>query len=151
MGPDTGTTLDIATHVPELKRGLAALTRSGAALDHRLAELVKTRVSQVNGCAYCVNLHAGALHEDGEDPRRVDALAAWRGSRLFDARERAALALAEALTLLDRGGPSPEELEEAAAELGQEGAALVVATTIGINGWNRLMVAAGAQEPTPQD
>lgn len=143
--------LDIATHVPELKRGLAGLTRASAGLDHRLAEMIKTRVSQVNGCAYCVDLHAGALRTAGEDPRRVDALAVWRGSRLFDPRQRAALALAEALTVLPAGGSPSSVYEEAAAELGDEAAALVAATAIAINAWNRFMVASGVQEPVHED
>lgn len=152
MGPDIRTTgIELAAHVPELKRGLAALTRAGGALDHRLAELVKTRVSQVNGCAYCVGLHAAALREDGEDPRRIDALAVWRSSRLFDAGERAALALAEGLTALDAAGPPAEVYGDAVAELGEEAAALVAATTIGINAWNRFMVASGAHEPPRED
>ncbi|MEQ8834977.1 MAG: carboxymuconolactone decarboxylase family protein [Miltoncostaeaceae bacterium] len=147
MGPGTAVTgLAIAPHVPELKRGLAALTRAGAGLDGRLSELVKTRVSQMNGCAHCVDLHAAALRADGEDPRRVDVLPAWRSSRLFDPRERAALALAEALTGLASSAPAAAVYEEAVTELGEEAAALVAATTIGINAWNRFMVASGAQE-----
>ncbi|MEQ9336350.1 MAG: hypothetical protein RJQ03_04105, partial [Miltoncostaeaceae bacterium] len=83
---------------------------------------------------------------DGEDPRRVDVLPAWRSSRLFDPRERAALALAVALTGLASSAPAAAVYEEAVTELGEEAAALVAATTIGINAWNRFMVASGAQE-----
>ena len=78
VAPPTAEPADIAAHAPEARRALAALTRAAAALDSRTAELVKTRVSQINGCAYCVDLHASALREDGEDPRRIDALPVWR-------------------------------------------------------------------------
>ena len=135
---------DLARHAPEAKRGLAALTRAGSGLDHRLSELVKTRVSQINGCDHCTDLHAAALRADGESPERVEALPAWRDSALFDARERAALALAEAFTTLPDGAPDPALYAEAARECGEEEAALVAMTTIAINAWNRYMIATGA-------
>ena len=65
-------------------RGLAALTRAGSGLDLLTAELVKVRVSQINGCAYCVDLHVTKAVEGGEDPRRLHALAVWREAPFFD-------------------------------------------------------------------
>jgi AhpD family alkylhydroperoxidase len=130
---------------------MAALTRAASALDHGTAELIKTRVSQINGCAYCVDLHASALRTAGEHPRRVDALAVWRDSPLFDEGERAALALAEALTLLPAGTPDPELYAEAARHWSAEEVALIVMTTIGINAWNRYMIATGAEVPPLSD
>ncbi|MFP5451344.1 MAG: carboxymuconolactone decarboxylase family protein [Thermoleophilia bacterium] len=142
-----GTYPDIAGNVPEARRSLAALTRAAAALDHITAELIKTRVSQINGCAYCVDLHASALRTAGENPRRIDALAVWHDSALFTERERAALALAEALTLLPGGTPDPAVYAEAAHHWSAEEVALIVMTTVGINAWNRYMVATGAEVP----
>lgn len=138
---------DIAAHAPEAKRALAALTRSGSGIEHRLAELIKARVSQVNGCAYCVDLHLGALRTDGEHPRRVDALSVWRDSSLFDPAERAALALAEALTDLPEGPPPDGLFVDAAGHFDESQIAAIVMTTVAINAWNRLMIASGAEVP----
>lgn len=143
----SGHTREIAAHVPQAKRALAALTRAGAPLDHRLAELIKVRVSQINGCAYCVDLHVAALRDAGEHPRRIDLVATWRSAALFSPAERAALALAEGLTRLpDR--PADEQLwAHAAAHWSEEELALIVMTTIAINAWNRYMIATGVPEP----
>lgn len=146
-----GTHPDIAGHVPEARRAMAALTRAAAALDHVTAELVKTRVSQINGCAYCVDLHASALRSAGESPRRVDALAVWHDSTLFTEAERAALALAEALTVLPGGTPDKGVYAEAAHHWSAEDVALIVMTTVGINAWNRYMIATGAEVPPLSD
>lgn len=134
---------------PEPFRALVALNRSLVAgrLDQRLADLVRLRVSQINGCAYCLDMHIGALRKDGEDQRRLDTLAAWRESRLFDARECAALGWAESLTRVDRSGaadadyaPLEEHFDEAEiAEL-----SFVIAE---INAWNRMAV--GLRTPLP--
>jgi AhpD family alkylhydroperoxidase len=142
---------DIAGHVPEARRALAALTRAAAPLDHVTAELIKTRVSQVNGCAYCVDLHASALRTAGENPRRVDAVAVWHDSSLFTESERAALALAEALTLLPEGTPDPSVYAEAARHWSPDEVALIVMTVVGINAWNRYMIATGAEVPPLSD
>jgi AhpD family alkylhydroperoxidase len=142
--------LDIGRAAPEARRALAALSRA-ATLDHGLGELVKVRVSQLNGCAYCVDLHARLAREAGERDRRLLGLALWRDAPFFDARERAALALAEALTDLPRG-PVPEGVwEEAARRLTEEDLAALVVTITGINAWNRVMIAAGAAPPPIDD
>lgn len=138
--------LDIRHDAPEAYRALAALTRAST-LDHGLAELVKVRVSQVNGCAYCIDLHIGLSRKAGTHQRRLDALVAWRESPFFTDAERAALALAEALTLLP-AGPVPADLYAAAgAHLGHDGLIGLVITITGINAWNRVMIAAGDQPP----
>ncbi len=105
--------MDIRHDAPEAYRALAALTRA-ASTEHRLAELIKVRISQINGCAYCIDLHIGLARTAGEAQRRLDALVAWRESAFFTDAERAALALAEGLTLLSHG-PVPEELYAEAA------------------------------------
>jgi AhpD family alkylhydroperoxidase len=138
--------LDIRHDAPEAYRALAALTRAST-LDPGLAELVKVRVSQVNGCAYCVDLHIGLSLKAGEHQRRLDALVTWRESPFFTDGERAALALAEGLTLLP-AGPVPADLYAAADEhLGHDGLIGLVITITGINAWNRVMIAAGDQPP----
>ena len=142
--------IHLQRNAPEARRALAALSRA-ATLDHRLAELVKVRVSQMNGCAYCVDLHARLAREAGEDERRLHLLALWREAPFFDDRERAALALAEALTDL---GPRPlpaEVWDDAARGLGDEDLTALVVTVTAINAWNRVMIAAGAAPPPLDD
>ena len=142
-----GLDLDLRHEAPEAYRALAALTRAST-LDHLLAELMKVRASQINGCAYCVDLHVGLALKAGEHQRRLHALAVWHESPFFNERERAALTLTEALTRMDHG-PLPEAAASAVgehfdrAERGQ-----LVVVIAGINAWNRVMVATGDQPPS---
>lgn len=94
--------LDYHAHKPELIDRLRALTgdQRTFALDEHIRSLVETRVSQLNGCAYCTDLHSREARARGEKTHRLDALPVWRESPFFSAPERAALAWAEALTLL---------------------------------------------------
>jgi AhpD family alkylhydroperoxidase len=120
-------------------RALAALDDM-VDFDPPLRELVRLRASQLNGCTYCIDAHARDARAGGEDERRLWALTAWRETPFFSERERAALALTEAMTLLaDRG--VPDDVYAAAAEhfdeeeLGQLMFAIIV-----INAWNRVGV-----------
>jgi len=150
---DTGTphglAVDLRHHAPDAYRALAALTRAST-LDHGLAELMKIRASQLNGCAYCVDLHVRLALEAGEHQRRLHALAVWRESPFFSDRERAALGLTEVLTLMDA-----EPLREAVASAVEENfdeaeRGQLIVVIAGINAWNRVMVAA-ADPPPPLD
>jgi AhpD family alkylhydroperoxidase len=134
----------------EVYRAISALDRS-VELDPALRELLKIRASQLNGCAYCIDLHARAARERGESERRIWALSAWREAPLFDERERAALALTEALTLVSVAGLPNDVYAEAArhfpdAELGN-----LIGAVISINAWNRLAIGAGMQPPVELD
>jgi len=144
------TTTTVSTHTPRLNLGeelpaaYAAIARlEGAAhqhLDPRLIDLVKLRVSQINGCAFCLDMHARALRELGESQQRLDTLAAWREVPFFDERERAALELAESVTRLEPGGVPDVVWDAAAAAFpGTQMAALLTAV-IAINAWNRVAV-----------
>src|SRR6202000_3032459 len=93
----------------------AAATEAG--IDKKLIELVKVRASQLNGCAFCLDMHSAAARKAGETERRLLVLAAWRESGLFDERERAALALAEALTDLAGQRDVPDELYAQASKV----------------------------------
>jgi len=138
---------DIRTQLPDAYRALAAFTRAAPNIDHALAELVKVRVSQINGCAYCVDLHAGLARTAGVPERALHALVVWRDAPFFTEAERAALELAEALTRLP-AGTVPEHVYASAAEEfpGTLLAELVVVIT-GINAWNRVMLASGIAPP----
>ncbi|MCG5237792.1 carboxymuconolactone decarboxylase family protein [Xanthobacter oligotrophicus] len=116
----------------------AALAASG--LEHNLLELVKLRASQINGCAYCIHMHASDLRKHGETEMRLYMLSAWRESSLYSARERAALAWTEALTrLAETGAPDADYALVEAAFTEAEQVSLTLAIGA-INAWNRLQV-----------
>jgi len=128
------------TLVPHVNRAMNALDAAArkTSLEAPLLELVRIRASQLNGCAYCVDLHTADARTAGESERRLHALAVWAATPFFTPRERAALALTEAMTRLT-DGPVPDEVFEAArAEFGDaQLAELVWAITV-INAWNRV-------------
>ena len=111
-----------------------------SSLGHSLMELVQTRVSQINGCAFCMDMHGGALRKAGVEPRKLDTLAGWRDSRFFDAREGAALAWAEQLTTLPSGAPADATYEALKDHFDESGIAELTMAVATINAWNRLGV-----------
>jgi len=113
------------------------------AIDEKLKALIEVRVSQINGCAFCVDLHLAQARAAGESGQRLDCLAVWQESGFFDEAERAALAWAEAITHLSENG-APQDLYDA---LGQHYSdrQIVDLTLIAaqINSWNRIAVSFG--------
>lgn len=105
--------------------------------------LMHLRVSQINGCGVCVDIHSRKLRHDGEPETRIFAVAAWREAPYFTDAERAALGLAEAATrLADRPDPVPDEVwDEAARQYSEPQLAALMVSIATINAWNRLMVA----------
>ena len=154
MAPTTArhTRLSLAREAGDALRAMSAFSRS-VELDPSLRELVNLRASQLNGCAYCVDMHTRDARENGETERRLYALAAWRGSPLFSERERerAALALTEAITLLPQAGVPDALYEAAAQEFPTPEIAQLLMAIAAINSWNRLMVASGAIFKAPED
>jgi len=134
--------IDIAGNARDAYRAMAAFDRS-IELDPALRELVKIRASQINGCAYCIELHTRDARKAGESERRIYALSAWHESPLFSDRERAALALTDAITRIAHAG-LPEAVYEQAAEHFDEPelASLILAITA-INSWNRIAISSG--------
>src|SRR5438270_5885810 len=127
---------------PELYRAMLALDASvrRTGVDHRLLELIKIRASQINGCAFCIDMHTKDARAGGETEQRIYALSAWRDTPFFSARERAALALTEAITLVHDGQVPDEAYDQAAAHFeAAELAGLVWAATA-INAWNRVAI-----------
>lgn len=117
-------------------------------VDLRLVELVKIRCSQVNGCAFCVDLHVGRAVDLGESERRLLQLPTWRESGLFDDAERAALALAEAVCNLPSTREVPDEVYDAALRaLGAERLPVVVWAVAEIQAFNALNVT--SRKPLP--
>lgn len=123
----------------------ATLTMSQAAHEHapehELVELVNLRASQINGCAYCLDMHAKALRKMGVDQQKLDLLAAWRESPTFSERERAALAWTEAVTLIAGTGVPEDVYRCALSHFGEAGLVELTFVVTTINTWNRLNVA----------
>jgi AhpD family alkylhydroperoxidase len=116
-------------------------------LEASLLELVKMRASQMNGCAYCIDMHSKDARVAGETEQRLYALSAWRETSLFTGRERAALALTEAVTLIANTHVPRVVLDEAAKHFTPEELSKLVFAVIEINAWNRLAITVGAPEP----
>ncbi|MET8309523.1 MULTISPECIES: carboxymuconolactone decarboxylase family protein [unclassified Micromonospora] len=116
-------------------------------VDHTVLELVKLRASILNGCAFCVDMHSRDALAAGESSRRLFAVAAWREATFFDERERAALALTDAVTRLGEHGV-PDEVWDTAAKVWSEKelADLVIAIAT-INVWNRIAVTMQLEPP----
>ena len=123
------------------KAMLAMETAARAAgLEHSLLELVKMRVSQINGCAYCLDMHSKDARAAGETEQRLHLLAAWREAPFYSARERAALAWAEAVTLVATNDLPDALFEEVHAQFDDKAMVDLTLAIIAINGWNRLAI-----------
>jgi len=109
-------------------------------LGAKLVEWVSLRVSQINGCVFCLDMHSTLLRKAGESQRKLDTLPAWRESPLFDARERAALAWAETLNALDASPVPHDALEQAREHFDEREMAELTFAVAGIRAWNMLNV-----------
>ena len=141
--------MNIPRLAPDLYKAVSALdaavTQSG--LDSRLLHLVKLRASQINGCAYCVDLHVKEALADGLDPQLLHLVSVWRESPLFDARDRAALDWTESVTLLAATGV-PDAVHAQARAVFTEAEVARLTVAIGtINLWNRIAVSSRLQHP----
>jgi AhpD family alkylhydroperoxidase len=134
------TRMRIAEEAPEAYRALTALGRA-VDLDPALRELVNLRASIVNGCAYCINMHTKAARKGGESEQRLYAIAAWRDAPFFSDRERAALALTDAMTLISDDQVPRAVWEEAAEHFVEEQLAQLLWAITTINAWNRISIA----------
>ncbi|MGW2395824.1 carboxymuconolactone decarboxylase family protein [Kitasatospora sp. NPDC001664] len=111
-----------------------------AGLDRRLVELVNLRVSQLNGCAYCLDVHTKAALQEGESVQRLGVLPAWRDTPLFTPQERAALALAEATTVPSDDTAQEHAYAQARAALTEEQISAVIWVAVTINAFNRVSI-----------
>ena len=128
-------------------RPFAAMMRLEEAieLDEGVHALVRVRASQINGCAFCIDMHWREARAAGASEQRLYSLDAWRESPLYDARERAALELCEALTLIAGAHPPEDVWSRAAAEFPTNELAHLVFAITAINAWNRLVISAGTR------
>jgi AhpD family alkylhydroperoxidase len=116
-------------------------------LDPRLRELVRIRASQLNGCAYCIDMHSTDARAVGETEQRLYGLVAWRETPYFSARERAALAFTESVTLLAADHVPAAAYDEVAAHFTPDEVAALVALIVTINAWNAISVSTRAWVP----
>src|ERR1051326_4744077 len=130
----------------------AHVSKSG--LEEKLLALLDFRVSQINGCAYCLDMHSKDLRAAGETEQRLYLLDAWRESPFYTERERAALAWAEAVTLVREGHVPDEVYEQARTQFTEEELANLTLGGVAINGWNRLSISfrtePGSYKPGPR-
>lgn len=125
---------------PEVVTTLRTLTKviADSGLEKPLTELVKVRASQLNGCAFCLALHVEFARKAGVSQKALDLVATWREAEIFNAREQAALAWTEALTLMAQQRPSDEVYESACRHFSGQEMAFLTASIGLINAWNRI-------------
>lgn len=109
-------------------------------LDKKLYHLIKMRASQINGCHYCINMHSRDAMKLGETAQRLFLLDAWRETVLFTEKERAVLALTEAMTKISENHVPDDVYDEAVKQLTQEELVAVIMGIVAINGWNRMAI-----------
>ena len=157
------TTTDTTTEIPvrlDFEQHAAGFYRAMTHLDHaatkeldrvefdaRLRELVRVRASQINGCAYCIDMHTKDARAVGETEQRLYALPAWRETPYFSEKERAALAFTESVTLLADDHVPTEAYDAVAAHFTPDEVAALVSLIVAINAWNTIAVATRAWAP----
>lgn len=127
---------------PELMKAMSALEAAvaGSGLEKSLIELVKTRASQINGCAFCIHMHTKDARALGETEERLYLLSAWRESPLYTARERAALAWTESVTLVSQTGVPDDVYEQVRGSFSDEEIVKLTMLVATINAWNRIAI-----------
>lgn len=113
---------------------------NGSGLEHSLLELVKMRASQINGCAYCLDMHSKDARAAGETEQRLYLLDAWRETTFYSARERAALEWTEALTLVHEDHVPDEVFEAVREHFSEQELVDLSLAVVAINGWNRVSI-----------
>lgn len=103
-------------------------------------ELIKIRASQINGCAFCINMHTSDALKQGETAQRIFLLDAWRETQLFSEEERTVLALVEEITLINKNGVSDATYNQAVALFSEEYVAQLIMAAVTINAWNRIAI-----------
>ena len=132
--------------IPGFQEAMAGLEAQihESSIDENLIHLMKLRASQLNHCAFCVNMHTEEALADGVDPRKLYLITVWEESWLFSERERAALAWTESVTLVAQTGIPDEDFEAVRAVFSEKEVAELTAVICAINVWNRLSVSSRA-------
>lgn len=145
--------INLQETTPHVYRRMGALEQAAqeacekAGIEAALYELVKTRASQINGCAFCLDMHTKDARARGESEQRLYTLSAWRETPFFSETERAALALTEEVTRIGDHGVREEVWAQAEKQFGQDQLAALIWAIVAINSWNRLAISTGSPEP----
>jgi AhpD family alkylhydroperoxidase len=145
--------LDFEKHADAVYRAVSHLDNAttkqldAAGIDRLLRELIRIRASQLNGCAYCIDMHAKDARAAGETEQRIYALPAWRETPFFTDRERAALAFTESVTLLAQTHVPTADFDAVAAVFTETEVAALLGLILTINAWNVIGVATRAWQP----
>jgi AhpD family alkylhydroperoxidase len=136
--------IDLMHVNPGIVQAMLGLERQvrRAGLDEKLLDLVRMRASQINGCAFCLDMHSKDARAGGETEQRLYGLNAWRETPYYSARERAALEWTEALTLVAAGHAPDEVYEHVREQFSEDELVHLSLAIVAINGWNRLNIAA---------
>lgn len=137
-----GKRINLLKESPEAYKAMRGLEEyiAQTGLDRKLYELIKLRASQINGCAYCINMHTRDAMKLGETPQRLFLLDAWRETALYSEKERAVLALTESMTNIADTHVPDDVYEEAARHLENKELAAVIMAVVAINSWNRIAI-----------
>jgi AhpD family alkylhydroperoxidase len=135
--------IDVTKVSPAAYQAVAALQTyvDHSGLDAKLRDLIKIRVSQINGCAFCLAMHTRDARKTGETDERMHLLAAWREVPIYSARERAALAWVEAITLVTQSHVPDEVFEAVRKQFSEKEIVDLTAAAAAINTWNRIAIA----------
>ena len=135
--------LNYAAHSPAFLKKMSdfSLSLKDSAIEQSIRDLVNMRASQINGCAFCVDMHVKEAKIHGETELRLHHVAIWRESNLFSPRERAALAWTEAVTKLPEGGIPDELYERVRGQLSEKEISDLTFSIMAINAWNRVSIA----------
>jgi AhpD family alkylhydroperoxidase len=145
--------LDFDSFAPGFSRAMSHLDQAAtkeldrAEIDPRLRELIRIRASQLNGCAYCIDMHTKDARAIGETEQRIYGLAAWAETPYFTARERAALAFTEAVTRLADTHVPEQAYSDVAGEFSPQEIGALVSLIVAINAWNAIAVTTRAWVP----
>lgn len=133
---------DISKENPAAYQAMFGLENylKSTSIDDRTKELIKIRASQINGCAYCINMHTKEARSKGETEQRIYALSAWRDTNYFTPEERAVLALTESVTVITKEHVPDEVYDEAARHFDAKQVGEIIMAIITINAWNRIAI-----------
>jgi len=139
--------INIAKLEPESYKAMLGLEKylQNTQLNKMHKELIKIRASQINGCAYCINMHTKDARKYGETEQRIYLLNAWKETTLFTAEERAILAITEEVTLISKSGLSQETYQNAIKLFTENQVAEIIMAVVTINAWNRIAIATQMQ------
>ncbi|TBL79949.1 carboxymuconolactone decarboxylase family protein [Paenibacillus thalictri] len=130
---------------PEVYRTMLKLEQfiKSSGLDPVLYELIKIRASQINGCAFCLDMHTTDLRKMGESERRINLISVWRETTFFTDKEKAALELTEAVTLISQGGVTDALYDKVRSHYDESEYATLIMAINTINNWNRIAISTG--------